>query len=96
MRWVYSTYIMASRRNGTLYVGVTRDLCRRVYEHKNKLVVGFTKTHDVSMLVFYQAHGSAEEAIYAEKKLKRLSRKEKLNLIEESNPYWGDLYQGLF
>lgn len=96
MRVVFATYIMASRRNGTLYVGVTRELCKRVYEHKNKLVDGFTKKHNISMLVFYQVHASAEEAIYAEKKLKRLSRSAKLNLIEANNPYWHDLYKDIF
>lgn len=87
----YFVYIMASKRNGTLYVGVTNDLIRRAYEHKNKTKEGFTSRHDVSRLVYFETHEDVNEAIKREKQLKKWRRKWKLNLIEEHNPYWNDL-----
>ena len=85
-------YIPASKRNGTLYIGVTNYLVRRVYEHKNDLIDGFTKKYGVHALVHYEKIDSLKEAIQCEKRLKRWNRKWKLRLIEESNPDWKDLY----
>jgi putative endonuclease len=89
---VYWVYILASRRNGTLYIGVTNDLSRRVFEHKSKLVSGFTKRYGVDTLVWYEVHGDIDEAIAREKSLKRWRRDWKLKLIENMNPGWKDLY----
>ncbi len=88
-------YILASKPQGTLYVGVTNDLLRRVAEHKAKLVPGFTKRYDVNRLVYFEAFDDHIEAIAREKKLKRWRRDWKRSLIEEQNPYWEDLFQGL-
>ncbi len=88
----YFVYILASKRNGTLYIGVTNDLLRRAYEHKNDLVEGFTKKYGVHMLVYYEQCDSAESAIQREKRLKFWHRKWKIRLIEETNPEWKDLY----
>ena len=85
-------YILASKRNGTLYVGVTSDLVKRVYEHKADLADGFTKKYKVHMLVYYQACENIMAAITEEKRLKRWNRKWKLELIEKNNPDWKDLY----
>ena len=83
---------MASKRYGTLYVGVTADLVARVYEHKNDLVDGFTKKYGVHMLVYYQQFEDIEQAILEEKRLKRWKRDWKIRLIERNNPEWRDLY----
>jgi putative endonuclease len=88
----YWVYILASRYRGTLYVGVTNSLERRVAEHKAKEVAGFTKTHGVDRLVYHRAFGEVTEAIYFEKQLKRWRRDWKIRLIEEDNPNWEDLY----
>ena len=85
-------YILASERNGTLYIGVTSDLVKRIWEHKYDFVEGFTKQHQVHTLVFYEMHGSMESAITREKQLKEWKRQWKIELIEKSNPYWNDLY----
>lgn len=85
-------YILASRRNGTLYVGVTRELPKRVWQHKEGLVEGFPRQHDVKLLVWYEVHGSMVEAITREKQIKKWKRDWKIRLVEESNPYWNDLY----
>ena len=85
-------YILASRRNGTLYIGVTSDLVRRVYEHREGLVPGFTKTYGVKMLVYYQAFETVPLAIQREKTLKHWVRRWKLELIETENPEWRDLW----
>ena len=85
-------YILASRKNGTLYVGVTSDLVRRVFEHKSDLVEGFTKKYGVHSLVFYEVTESVEEAIAREKRIKKWKRAWKIRLIEETNPEWRDLY----
>jgi putative endonuclease len=91
----YFVYILASQRNGTLYVGVTNDLVRRVHEHREKLVEGFTARYEVSRLVWFDQTDSVEEAIAHEKRLKRWRREWKLALIEKSNPDWLDLYDGI-
>ena len=88
-------YILASDRNGTLYVGVTSDLTKRVWEHKNDLVPGFTKRYGVHDLVWYELHDSMESAISREKTIKEWKRQWKLELIERENPEWKDLYSRL-
>ncbi len=88
----YYVYILASRRNGTLYIGVTNDLVRRVYEHKEDLVPGFTSKYGVHQLVYYETFDNVQEAIEREKRLKKWKRQWKLALIEEANPLWKDLY----
>jgi len=88
-------YILASSRNGTLYVGVTSDLVKRVWEHKNDFVEGFTKQYGVHALVWYEVHETMESAIAREKALKYWKRAWKLRLIEEMNPGWDDLYEKL-
>jgi putative endonuclease len=85
-------YILASKRNGTLYIGMTSDLIKRIWEHKNNLIEGFAKRYSVHNLVWYEAHENMESAILREKKLKEWSRTWKLELIESSNPNWNDLY----
>jgi len=87
-----AVYILASKRNGTLYTGVTSDLIKRVWEHKNNLADGFTKKYDVHMLVYYELHGDMSEAITREKRIKKWNRAWKLRLIEQNNPQWRDLY----
>ena len=91
----FYVYILCSKRNGTLYIGVTSDPIKRVYQHKNKLVDGFTKKYDVKQLVWYEKHESVESAIQGEKQLKKWKRAWKLKLIEKSNPQWNDLYEGI-
>jgi putative endonuclease len=90
-----AVYIMASRRHGTIYIGVTSDLYRRAYEHREGLVPGFTKTYGCKRLVWYDTFETIPGAIRREKTLKRWPREWKLNLIERSNPFWGDLYDDL-
>lgn len=89
-------YLMASRRNGTLYVGVTSDLIKRVWEHKNGAVEGFTKRYNVHKLAWYEVHESMESAIAREKAINAWNRKWKLGLIEKTNPEWKDRYAELF
>ncbi len=91
----YYVYILASQKNGTLYVGVTNDLIRRVYEHKNGLISGFTKTYKVHKLIHYEQTTEIESAIKREKQIKWWLRQWKINLIEETNPEWNDLYEEL-
>ena len=88
-------YILANKRNGTLYVGVTSDLVQRVWEHKNDFVEGFTKLYGVHTLVWYEEHGGIEDAIQREKNIKRWRREWKLDLIERMNPSWRDLYEDI-
>jgi putative endonuclease len=83
-------YIMASRRNGTLYIGVTSDLIKRVWEHRTHAIEGFTKKYDVRTLMYYEVHSEMLSAILREKQLKRWRRKWKLQLIETANPSWQD------
>jgi len=88
-------YILSSSRNGTLYIGVTNDLMRRVWEHKAKIVKGFTSQYGVDKLVYYEEHQDIIVAIQREKLLKKWLRKWKINLIEKNNPYWQDLFDEL-
>ena len=88
-----AVYILASKRNGTLYIGVTSDLIKRVWEHKNNVVKGFTERCNVHQLVWYELHETMESAIRKEKMLKNWKRAWKLELIERSNPNWWDLYE---
>jgi len=83
---------MASGRNGTLYVGITSDLKKRVYEHKNDLLKGFTKKYKCHKLVYFEETNSIEEAIKREKQIKKCNRQWRMRLIENSNPKWEDLY----
>jgi len=87
-----AVYILASKRNGTLYVGVTSDLVKRVWEHKNHTADGFTKRYRVNQLVWYELHKNMESAIIREKRIKDWKREWKLELIESKNPDWLDLY----
>ncbi|QQS19088.1 GIY-YIG nuclease family protein [Candidatus Saccharibacteria bacterium] len=87
----YYVYILASKPNGTLYIGVTNNLERRLYEHKNTLADGFTKKYGVKQLVYYEEYNSVEAAIIREKQLKKWERAWKVRLIEERNSYWNDL-----
>ncbi len=84
----FYVYMLTSRRNGTLYIGVTSDLAKRVDEHRRNLVAGFTRSHRVHRLVWYEVHESAYGAISREKQLKPWNRTWKVRLIEETNPYW--------
>ncbi len=88
-------YILASGQNGTLYIGVTSDLVKRVWQHKNDVVEGFSKSYNVHLLVWYEVHETMESAIQREKNIKKWNRKWKLELIEKENPGWKDLYETL-
>ena len=87
-----AVYILASKRNGTLYIGVTSDLVKRIGQHKNDLIEGFTRKYGVHMLVYYEQHAIMFEAIQREKQLKKWNRAWKISLIEEGNPGWQDLW----
>jgi putative endonuclease len=87
-----SVYILSSRRYGTLYIGVTSDLIKRVHEHKTDAVKGFTQQHGIHILVWYELHETMESAITHEKNLKKWKRAWKVKIIEEANPEWHDLY----
>ena len=89
----YYVYILASQRNGTLYVGMTSDLIKRVYEHKQELIKGFTKKYNVDKLVYYEEFKDMESALLREKQLKKYKRQWKENLINEMNPELRDLYE---
>lgn len=89
----YYIYILASQRNGTLYIGVTNDLVKRVWEHKSKVADGFTKKYGVDKLVYFEETSDVGSAIAREKQLKNWQRKWKLELIEGKNPNWEDLYE---
>ena len=91
----FAVYILASSRNGTLYIGMTNDLIRRVWEHRSGHMEGFTKKYGVHLLVYYEFHETAESAIVREKQMKEWKRRWKLELIEQSNPDWIDLYDEL-
>ena len=92
MQKQFYVYILASRRNGTLYTGVTSDLVKRVWQHRNGEIDGFTKKYDVKRLVYYETHQTAEPDIKREKQIKKWNRQWKLRLIEEDNPDWKDLF----
>jgi len=85
-------YLMASRKDGTLYLGVTRDLIKRVYQHKTKATPGFTSRHDINRLVWFETYDDPTTAITREKEIKKWRRDWKVQLIEKSNPDWKDLY----
>lgn len=95
MRKTYFVYILASGFNGTLYVGVTNNLVRRVYEHKSHEVKGFTKDYDVTMLVWFEVHDDIDYAIAREKQIKRWKRDWKVALFKDTNPRWEDLYPAM-
>ena len=91
----YFVYILASKRNGTLYIGVTSNLLKRVDQHKNNLVEGFTAKYGVHQLMYYQRYRNVNEAIKREKRMKKWNRQWKIGLIEKANPEWRDLFDGL-
>jgi putative endonuclease len=88
----FYVYILASRRNGTLYIGMTDDLGRRIWEHKEGAIPGFTKKYSVKLLVWFEAHDTRESAFIRERQIKKWNRAWKLELIEKQNPEWRDLY----
>jgi len=88
----YYVYILASKRNGTLYTGLTSDLIKRVYEHKNNLIGGFTEKYNVHNLVYFESVDDVNSAIEREKRIKKWKRGWKIELIEKTNPDWKDLY----
>lgn len=90
-----AVYILASKKNGTLYIGVTSDLAKRIWEHKNDLVEGFTKRYKVHNLVWYEVHDNIDAAIEREKNMKEWQRVWKTKLIEKDNPSWNDLYNSI-
>ncbi len=91
----YYVYIMASKKNGTLYIGVTNNIVRRVYEHRNGLIEGFTNKYGVKILVYYEVHSEINEALIREKQLKKWNRQWKIDLIEKENKDWQDLYESI-
>ncbi len=93
MHKTYFVYILASKANGTLYIGMTNDLKRRVYEHRNDLVDGFTRKYGIHQLVYYESTNDVRVALEREKKLKNWNRKWKIDLIVKENPEWRDLYE---
>jgi putative endonuclease len=95
LRMPYFVYILASKKRGTLYTGVTNNIARRAYEHKMKFVAGFTQKYNIHVLVYYEMHDDIERAIMREKSIKRWSRTKKYAAIEEHNPEWHDLYETL-
>jgi putative endonuclease len=92
---MHFVYMLSSRPNGTLYAGSTTDLLRRVFEHKNKLVPGFTARYDVNRLVWFEGHESLQSARLRERQIKEWNRAWKIELIERDNPHWIDLYPTL-
>jgi putative endonuclease len=91
----YAVYIIANKRNGTLYTGFTSDLVKRVYEHKHDLVESFTKKYGIHMLVYYETGGDYESTLQREKQIKEWKRNWKIALIEKGNPEWRDLYDDI-
>ena len=89
----FFVYILASKRNGTLYIGMTDDLAKRVWQHRENLIPGFTHRHGVKMLVWYESHQTRELAFTHERRLKKWNRSWKLALIEKKNPHWRDLWE---
>jgi len=89
----FYVYILASKKNGTLYTGVSSGLVRRIYQHKNDFVDGFSKKYQTHLLVYYEKHDNWEEAYRREKQIKKWNRAWKIRLIEEKNPMWDDLYE---
>jgi putative endonuclease len=95
MEKTYCVYILASGRYGTLYTGVTSDLVKRAWQHREKLVDGFTKKYDVEKLVWYELHEDVIAAITREKQIKKWNRAWKINMIQQQNPLWEDLYDAI-
>jgi len=91
----FFVYILSSKRNGTLYTGVSSNLVQRIWQHKNKIVKGFTEKYNILNLVYFEIHDTAESAITREKQIKKWNRAWKLKLIEEKNPLWLDLYDDI-
>lgn len=91
----FVVYILASSKNGTLYIGVTSNLIQRIWQHKNKILKGFTAKYGVGLLVYYELHETSETAIHREKRLKKYTREQKLKQIEKDNPEWKDLYKNI-
>jgi putative endonuclease len=91
----YYVYILCSQRNGTLYIGATNDIVRRIYEHKTKMLKGFTEKYEVDKLVYVETYKDVRDAIHREKCLKKWNRSWKIRLIEETNPEWKDLSEGM-
>ena len=87
-----AVYIMASRRNGTLYIGVTAQLIQRIWQHRNEVIEGFSSKYHLHQLVYYEQHSNMDAAISREKQLKKWNRSWKIRLIEQTNPQWRDLY----
>ncbi|MBE9504212.1 MAG: GIY-YIG nuclease family protein [Proteobacteria bacterium] len=96
MNKTYYVYLLASKKNGILYIGVTNNLIKRIYEHKNDLTEGFTKKYTIHNLVYFEETKDVNAAITREKQMKKWYRQWKINLIEKSNPDWDDLYGTLF
>ncbi len=92
----YYVYILANKKNGTIYIGVTNNLKRRVGEHKEDIIEGFTKKYRIHNLVYFESYNDIKDALTREKRLKKWNRKWKIKLIEEMNPDWCDLYNDLF
>ena len=90
-----AVYIITNQRNGTLYTGVTSNLIKRIFEHKESSIKGFSKKYGCKLLVFYELHETMESAILKEKQIKNFALKKKLQLIESINPDWKDLYEGI-
>ncbi len=91
----YFFYMLASKRNGTLYIGVTNNLLKRVHQHKNDVTEGFTRKYNVHSLVYYEVFNRIQDAITREKQMKKWKRQWKMELIEKSNPNWEDLFESL-
>ena len=91
----FFVYIVASRRNGTLYIGMTDDLVKRIWQHRNGVVPGFTKKYQVKILVWYEVHETRESALTRERQMKRWNRAWKLQIIEQMNPSWRDLWDDI-
>lgn len=92
----FYVYILSSKKNGTLYIGVTGNIEQRIFQHKNKISEGFTKKYNVTRLMYFEIHDTFDSAVTREKYIKNWSRQWKINLIEKSNPQWLYLYEGLF
>ena len=92
----YYVYILASKKYGTLYIGVTNNITQRIFEHKENIVDGFTKKYNVHQLVYFEIHNDAYEALTREKQIKKWNRQWKINLIEKHNPQWINLTNGVF
>ncbi|HBO16881.1 MAG TPA: endonuclease [Candidatus Moranbacteria bacterium] len=92
---IYCVYILTNQRNGTLYIGITSNLKNRIFQHKEKIVEGFTKKYNIDKLVYFEQTEDVQSALRREKQLKKWNRDWKLRLIEEKNPQWKDLYDEL-